>query len=55
MKVRILSDLHLSQNSYFELTDKDIFTIIAGDISKDIFQLKSWLKQNVKNSKIKFT
>ena len=49
MKVRILSDLHLSQNSYFELTDKDIFTIIAGDISKDIFQLKSWLKQNVKN------
>ena len=49
MKVRILSDLHINQNGNFELTDKEIFTIVAGDISKDFFQLKSWLQQNIKN------
>ena len=49
MKLRVLSDLHLNQNSYFQLTDKDIFTVIAGDISKDIFQLENWLEQNVRN------
>lgn len=49
MQARILSDLHINQNGNFDLTDKEIFTIVAGDISKDFFQLESWLQQNIKN------
>jgi len=47
MRFRVLSDLHVDQNKYFELEDKETFTIISGDISKDINQLESWMVQNI--------
>lgn len=49
MKVRILSDLHLDQNKEFNLEDKEIFTIIAGDISKDLDFTINWIKENIHN------
>ena len=47
MRVRILSDLHLDQNPPFTLTNDDIFTIIAGDISKYTDTTINWVKTNV--------
>lgn len=48
MQVRILSDLHIDQNREFSLQDKDTFTIIAGDISKDINISINWIRANLK-------
>ena len=49
MKIRILSDLHLDINNDipFSLTDKDIFTIICGDISGNLNQTIDWIKNNL--------
>ena len=51
MKIRIISDLHLDVNAAYplELTDKQTFTIICGDISGDFAKATTWLDDNVKN------
>lgn len=50
MKIRIISDLHLDINKGlpFQLKDKEIFTIICGDISGYVNMTTEWLSQNVK-------
>lgn len=48
MKIRILSDLHIDQNPKFELKNKNVFTIIAGDISKDYKLTTKWIQENIK-------
>lgn len=47
MQIRILSDLHIDQNPKFELKNKSIFTIIAGDISKDTSITSQWIGNNL--------
>ena len=49
MKIRILSDLHLdiNENYPFRLDDKDIFTIICGDISGSISKTCDWIDKNI--------
>lgn len=51
MKIRVLSDLHLDINAGLplRLKDKDVFTILCGDISAYFTQTSKWLRQNVKN------
>ena len=51
MKIRIISDLHLDVNADYplELTDKQAFTIICGDISGDFAKATTWLDDNVQN------
>lgn len=51
MKIRILSDLHLDVNSGlpFRLQDRDIFTVICGDISGYFSKTTKWLNRYVKN------
>lgn len=51
MRIRIMSDLHLDYNNRYplELKDKDIFTIIAGDLSGYSKYRDEWLKENIHN------
>lgn len=49
LQVRILSDLHIDQNPPFTLENKNIFTIIAGDISKNTDITVNWIKSNLTN------
>ena len=53
MKIRILSDLHIDQNPKFELKNKNVFTIIAGDISKDYKLTTKWIQDNIKEGLFK--
>lgn len=48
MQVRILSDLHIDQNRHLELEDKNTFTIIAGDISKNPNISIDWIRANLR-------
>lgn len=50
MKLRILSDLHLdiNDNVPFSLANKDVFTIICGDISGNPRQTIEWINNNIK-------
>lgn len=50
MKIRILSDLHLDINQKipFLLEDKEIFTVLCGDISGNPEQTIEWINQNIK-------
>lgn len=49
MKIKVISDLHLDINEDFPfvLNEKDIFTIVCGDISADTKHTMSWLNQNL--------
>lgn len=50
MQIKFLSDLHIDQDSKdnpFELENRDIFTIIAGDISRSPEKTKDWIKKNL--------
>ena len=49
MKIRVLSDLHtdLNRKRYYELSDKDVFTVICGDISGSVDTTCRWLDDNV--------
>lgn len=51
MKIRILSDLHLDFNNKYplELENKDIFTVIAGDLSGYSNYRDEWLRNNIHN------
>ncbi len=51
MKIRVLSDLHtdLNRKRHYELSDKDVFTIICGDISGSVDTTCWWLDDNVNN------
>lgn len=50
MKIRIMSDLHIDVNEKFPLRlmekDRDIFTILAGDIAGELFDASMWIKDN---------
>ena len=50
MKLQILSDLHLDINyrQPYQLTDKDTFTIVCGDIAGSVEKTCAWLDANVK-------
>ena len=50
MKLRILSDLHLdiNDNVPFSLANKDVFTIICGDIYGNPRQTIEWINNNIK-------
>lgn len=49
MKIRIMSDLHLSLNEkyHLELKKDDIYTLIAGDLGPDYKQNVKWIKNNI--------
>lgn len=51
MKIRIISDLHIDLNCQYPLSlrNKNIFTIIAGDISGHPEYSKKWIDANIKN------
>lgn len=51
MKIRILSDLHMQLNKQYplELDNKDVYTLIAGDIGPFYEENSKWLKENVRN------
>lgn len=51
MKIRILSDIHADFNKNYplELQDKEIFTLLAGDISGYPEIGINWIKENIKN------
>jgi Icc-related predicted phosphoesterase len=51
MKLRIISDLHVDINrSYdFKWTDRDILTLIAGDISGSLAEMKGFLHKHFSN------
>ena len=51
MKLRIISDLHLDVNFNVPLSleDKDVFTLIAGDVAGDPSVAVKWLRENVHN------
>lgn len=49
MKIRVISDLHIDVNKdNFELENKDIFTIIAGDIAGHPEVTTKWVQDNIK-------
>ena len=53
MKIRIFSDIHLDVNQKFPFSfkdgDKDIFTLIPGDISGNVKLTARWVKDNIHN------
>lgn len=53
MKIRIFSDIHVDVNRNFPFSfkeaDKDIFTLIAGDVSGNPKLTAKWLKDNIHN------
>ena len=51
MKLRILSDLHLDINTRmpFNIKDKEVFTVVCGDVSGYYLKTTKWLNKNVKN------
>lgn len=51
MKINILSDLHLDINKEipFSLANRDIFTIVCGDISANTAQTVKWMNENVQH------
>ena len=50
-KFRVLSDLHVDINRKvpLELEDKDVFTVICGDLAGETEMAVDWLNKNVKN------
>ena len=50
MKIRVISDLHIDVNEEypFTLKDKDIFTIICGDLSGYFNKSSKWIEENIK-------
>lgn len=50
MKIRIISDLHLDYNANhkLDLQDKEVFTIICGDISAYFDKTSKWINKNLK-------
>lgn len=53
MKIRVFSDIHLDVNEGFPFSfkegEKDIFTLIPGDISGNPKLTAKWVKENVRN------
>ena len=51
MKIRVLSDLHIDLNNKYpyNLSNKDIFTVICGDISGSVDTTCQWIDNNVHN------
>jgi Icc-related predicted phosphoesterase len=53
MKVRIFSDIHVDVNQHFPFSfkdkDKDVFTLIAGDVSGNPKLTAKWVKSNINN------
>ena len=53
MKIRIFSDIHVDINERFPFSfkgeDKDIFTLIPGDISGNVKLSARWIQQNIHN------
>lgn len=51
-KFRVLSDLHVDLNEslgyFFELKDKDVFTVLCGDTSGDPRTTIRWANSNLK-------
>jgi predicted phosphodiesterase len=50
MKIRILSDLHrqINRNYPLELEDKDVFTLMAGDIGPNYKDNIEWIRRNIR-------
>ena len=50
MKIRVISDLHIDVNEEYPLVlkDKDIFTIICGDLSGYFNKSSKWIEENIK-------
>lgn len=50
MKIRVISDLHIDVNEEYPLAlkDKDIFTIICGDLSGYFNKSSKWIEENIK-------
>ena len=53
MKIRIFSDIHVDINERFPFSfkgeDKDMFTLIAGDVSGNPKLTAKWIKENIHN------
>lgn len=53
MKIQLLSDIHIDKNDKnskeFSIQNKDIFTIIAGDIANRPNLCIDWIRKNIKN------
>ena len=53
MKIRIFSDIHVDINEHFPCSfkdeDKDIFTLIPGDVSGNPKLTAKWMRQNIHN------
>ena len=53
MKIRIFSDIHVDINERFPFSfkgeDKDIFTLIPGDVSGNVKLSANWIQQNIHN------
>lgn len=53
MKIRVISDLHLDVNDKFPFSikqeDRDVFTLIAGDVSGNVKLTARWVKENINN------
>lgn len=48
MKIRVISDLHIDVNKdSFQLENKELFTVIAGDISGNTELTTKWVKENL--------
>lgn len=54
MKIRVVSDLHVDVNNSYpvdfkkSIKDKNVFTLIAGDICADPRNVKKWIKKTIK-------
>lgn len=53
MKIRVISDLHLDLNDRFPFSlrndEKNVFALVAGDISGNVRLTSRWIKDNIKN------
>lgn len=51
MKIRVISDLHLDVNQKFPFSlkddEKDVFALVAGDVSGNVKLTAKWLKSNI--------
>ena len=52
MKIRIISDLHIDVNDGFPFSlkgdEKEVFALLAGDISGNVKLTARWLKSNIR-------
>ena len=53
MKIRIFSDIHVDINQHFPFSfkdsEKDVFTLVAGDVSGNVKLTSRWIGQNIRN------